>query len=76
MRNNHTELIVAKFEQKCAEIFKHLADGGKTPALGTQYHHMVNVIKVFIKTERLADHHGHLSGIVTEMLLVFAATRL
>ena len=74
VKNNHTEPRVAKFEQKFAEIFKHLADGGRMPALWTQYHHMVNVIKVFIRTERLANHHGHLSCIVTEMLHVFAAS--
>ena len=57
-------------------MFKHLADGGRTLALWMQYHHKVNVIKVFIRTERLADHHGHLSSIVTEMLQVFAAALL
>ena len=34
---------------------------------------MVDVIKVFIRTERLADHNGHLSCIVTKMLHIFAA---
>ena len=34
---------------------------------------MVDVIKVFIRTERLADHHGHLSCIVTKMFHIFAA---
>jgi hypothetical protein len=31
------------------------------------------VIKVFIRTERLADHNGHLSCIVTKLLDIFAA---
>ena len=34
---------------------------------------MVDVIKVFVRTERLADHNGHLSCIVTKMLHIFAA---
>ncbi|KAE8291497.1 hypothetical protein D5F01_LYC11105 [Larimichthys crocea] len=47
--------------------------GGRTPALWVQYHYMVDVIKIFIRTERLADHNGHLSCIVTRMLDIFAA---
>ena len=73
VRNDHTELTVAKFKQMSAKIFKHLADGGRTHALWTQYYHVVNVIKVFIRTERLVDHHRHLSCIVTEMLHASAA---
>ena len=73
VKNKHAELIVANFKQEFAEIFKHIADGGRTPTFWTQYHRVVNVIKVFIRTERLADHHGHLSCIVTKMLHVFAA---
>ncbi|KAI4815841.1 hypothetical protein KUCAC02_005968 [Chaenocephalus aceratus] len=34
---------------------------------------MVDVIKVFIRTERLADHNGHLCCIVSRMLDIFAA---
>ena len=34
---------------------------------------MADVIKVFIKTERLADNKRHLSCIVTKMLDIFAA---
>ena len=34
---------------------------------------MVDVIKIFIRTERLADHNGHLSCIVTRVLDTFAA---
>ena len=32
-----------------------------------------NEIKVFIRTEQLADHNRHLSCIVTKMLHIFAA---
>ena len=38
-----------------------------------EYHHMVDVMKVFIRTERLADHNGNLSWIVTKMLHIFLA---
>ncbi|KAJ8385110.1 hypothetical protein AAFF_G00192510 [Aldrovandia affinis] len=69
----HTAPIVAVFEQRFEETFKRLAEGGRTPALWVQYHYMVDVIKIFIKTERLSDHDGHLSCIVTRMLDIFAA---
>ena len=34
---------------------------------------MADEIKVFIRTEQLADHNGHLSCITTKMLHIFAA---
>ena len=34
---------------------------------------MVDVIKIFIRTERLADYNGHISCIVTKMLDIFSA---
>ena len=61
MGARHTDPVVAVFEKRFEEIFKRLAEGGRTPALWVQYHHMVDVIKVFIQTEQLGDHHGHLS---------------
>ncbi|XP_014680947.1 PREDICTED: uncharacterized protein LOC106820867 [Priapulus caudatus] len=73
MGARHTAPIVAVFEQRFEETFKRLAKGGRTPALWVQYHYMVDVLKIFIKTERLADHDGHLSCIVTRMLDTFAA---
>ena len=33
---------------------------------------MADEIKVFIRTEQLADHNGHLSCIATKMLHIFA----
>jgi len=62
---------VALFEQRFEESFKKLAEGGRTPKLWVQYHHMVDVIKMFIRSERLADHNVHLSCIVTRMLDIF-----
>ncbi|KAK5923153.1 hypothetical protein CgunFtcFv8_000149 [Champsocephalus gunnari] len=73
MGARHTDPVVALFEQRFEETFKRLAEGGRTPALWVQYHSMVDVIKVFIRTERLADHNGHLCCIVSRMLDIFAA---
>ena len=61
------------FQQRFDETFTRIANGGRTPALWVQYHYMVDVIKIFIRSERLADHNGHLSCIVTRMLDTFAA---
>ena len=58
MGATHTHSIVAVFEERFEETFKRLAEGGRTPALWVQYHHLVDVIKIFIRTERLADHNG------------------
>lgn len=73
MGARHTDPVVVIFEQRFEETFKRLAKGGRTPALWVQYHYMVDVIKAFIRTERLADHDGHLSCIATKMLHIFAA---
>ncbi|KAI3378566.1 hypothetical protein SNEBB_000964 [Seison nebaliae] len=73
MGAKHTAPIVAVYEQRFEETFQRLAEGGRTPALWVQYHYMVDVIKIFIKSERLADHDGHLSCIVTRMLDIFSA---
>jgi len=64
--------VVAVFQQKFEEIFKQLAKRGTTPALWLYYHHMVDVIKVFIRTEPLAYHNGRVSCIVTKMLHINA----
>ena len=55
MGARHTDPIVAVFEKRFEETFKRLAEGGRTPALWVQYHHLIDVIKVFIRTERLAE---------------------
>ena len=69
----NTPPIVAVFQQRFDETFTRIANGGRTPALWVQYHYMVDVIKIFIRSKRLADHNGHLSCIVTRMLDTFAA---
>lgn len=67
------EKVVTVFEQRFEEMIKRLVEGGRTPPLWLQYYLMVDVIKAFIRTERLADHNGHLSCIVTKILHIFAA---
>ena len=69
----NTDPVVAVYEERFEETFKWLAEGGRTPALWVQNHHMADEIKVFIRTEQLADHNGHLSCIATMMLHIFAA---
>ena len=73
MGARHSDPVVTVFEQRFEETFKRLAKGGRTPALWVEYHHMVDVMKVFIITERLADHNEHQPCIVTKMLHIFAA---
>lgn len=73
MGSTKTGPIVDIFGQRFKDTFKRLAEGGRTPALWVQYHYMVDVIKIFIRTERLADHNAHLSCIVNRMLDIFAA---
>ena len=46
----YSDPVVAVFEQKFEETFKQLEELGRTLALWVQYHHMVDVIKVFIRT--------------------------
>lgn len=67
MGARHTDPVTVVFEQRFEEIFKRLAKGGRTPALRVQYHYMVDVIKIFIRTEWLEDHNGHLSCIVRQL---------
>ena len=69
----HTAPIVQDFEERFENTFKTLAEGGRAPALWAQYHDMVDVIKIFIRSERLADYDGHLFCIVTRMLDIFSA---
>ena len=43
------------------------------PALWAHYHYMVDVIKILVRTEWLADYDGHLSCIFIRMLNIFSA---
>ena len=67
----HTAPIVAVFKQKFVENFKRLAEGARTCALWVQYHYMVNVIKIFIRNERLANYNAY--GTFPVLLEIFSA---
>ena len=58
MGARHTASMVDVFEERFENTFKTLAEGGRTPPLWVQYHYMVDVIKIFIRNERLADYDG------------------
>ena len=73
MGARHPASIVEVYEQRFANTFSTLDDVGTTPALRVQYRWMVDVLKIFIKSERLADHDRNLSCIVTRMLDIFSA---
>lgn len=64
--------IVTIFKEKMEERLKSLAKGGRTPALWVWYYERIDLIKIFIRCERVPDHTGHLSCII-EMLNTFAA---
>jgi len=68
-----TAPIVTVFKQKIKATLKSFDAKGRTPELWVQYYYMVDVLKIFIRTERLADYNGHLSCIVTKMLDTFLA---
>lgn len=42
MGARHSDPVVRVFEQRFEATFKQLAKGGRTPALGVEYHHMVD----------------------------------
>ena len=76
MGARHSDPVVAVLELRFEETFQRLAKRGRTPALWVEYHHMVDVMKVFIRSDRLPYHNGHLSCIVTKVLqMVTAAGR-
>ena len=66
MGARHTAPIVEVFEQRFAKTFNTLAEGGRTTALWVEYHWMIDVIKIFIKSERLADHDSYLPVLLQE----------
>ena len=71
MGARHSDPVVAVFELRFEEKFKRLAKEGRTHALWVEYHHMVDVMKVFIRTEQLSKmlhifvaegHHHYAKG--------------
>lgn len=67
-----TPKLVTVFKERMEERLKTLAKGGRTPALWVWYYGRINLIKVFIRSERVPDHTGHLSCIIG-LLNTFAA---
>ena len=55
---------------------KQTAQGGRTHTLWVQYHYMIDVIKIYIRNDLLADHDGHLCCIVARILDVFLASSI
>ena len=49
-----------------------VSEKGRTAALWVQYHHLVQLVKDYIRAERLSDFKLHLS-VVCEMLSIFAS---
>lgn len=59
-------------QQVVEQKLKEVSEKGRTAALWIQYHHLVQLVKDFIRAERLSDFKLHLS-VVCEMLPTFAA---
>lgn len=66
------ERIVKYFDTKIQKKLQEVSDVGRTSKLWIQYHSFVNLIKDFIRAERMHDHDLHLACVV-RMLPVFAA---
>ena len=60
-------------QAKIQSVFKQFDNAGRTPALWTLYHYMVETIRIFIRAERMTDFSLHLSCIANQMLDIFAA---
>ena len=65
--------IVEAIKTKIRDIFIQCKNSGRTAALWSLYHDMVDTIKIFIRAERLADFSLHLSCITNRMLDPFAS---
>ena len=62
------EIVQAKIQS----VFKQFDNAGRTPALWTLYHYMVETIQIFIRAERMASFSLHLSCTTNRMLDIFA----
>ena len=56
---SNAEMVQAKIQS----AFKQFDNAGRTPALWTLNHYMVETIRIFIRVERMADFSLHLSCI-------------
>ena len=66
---SNAEMVQAKIQS----AFKQFENAGRTLALSTLNHYMVETIRIFIRVERMADFSLHLSCITNWMLDIFAA---
>ena len=66
---SNAEMVQAKIQI----VFKQFDNAGRTPALWTLNHYMVETIRIFIGVECMADFSLHLSCITNGMLDIFAA---
>ena len=68
-----SDIFMAEMVQaKIQSVFKQFDNAGRTPALCTLYHYMVETIQTFIRAERMANFSLHLSCITNRMLDIFA----
>ena len=67
------ELLSKKIDENVRKHLKEMAQSGRTPALWIQFHDQVQLIRDFIRAERLSDFDQHLAAVAC-MLPVFAAT--
>ena len=66
-------LTITTLQQQLDTNKAHLIDQSRTAKLWTQYLYHVSVVKMFIKTERTGNWHGHLEA-MRLMHNLFAAT--
>ena len=70
-----SDITIAEiFQGKIKRIFQQPDNAGRTPALWSLYHKMVETIIFLLCVERMADFSLHLSCITNRMFDVFAAT--
>ena len=72
MGARHTTLIVEVLKGGLKTLSKRLPREEERLHMA-QYQYMVDVIKIFIRSKRLADRDGHLFCFVTRMLDIFSA---
>ena len=64
-----TVALTKRFEDKLTE----LAESGRTPKLWVQYHRFVDTMRIFIRSERLAEWDNHLACYILRMIDIYAA---
>ena len=70
--SQHKNAFISGVREIITNTLKQFASTNRTAALWVQYHNQVQLVKDFIRAERLSNFDDHLSS-VTEMLPTFAA---